>query len=207
MTAGRTIIQRALGQIKLGKPEPLWFDVVARLFPPLDLTKPVSQGINLGEYEDKTKPDPIRTRFRSQKAKGLAMKRDAAIKHGRPPKLIYPEDVVRERFFKEHPAERTRPVSLNENLAGQVDSEFVVQRQVQLKETLKDDELAYQQALKEFYAAREQEEVEQVSSIRQGMQVAGQDPQQMLDEAFEKVNKEKERLAAIKSMREEILSK
>lgn len=204
MTAGRTIIQRALGQIKLGRPEPVWFDVVARLFPPLHLTKPASQGINLGQYDQTTNPPP--THFRAQRAKAQAMKREAAIKHARPPKLTYPEDVVRERFFREHPAEALRPISLSEGVKGQVDSEFVVQRQMELKKQLGgDEEAAYQQALKEFYAEREKEEVEQISTIRQDMQTAGKDPQQMLDEAFDKVNKERERLAAIKEKKREIL--
>lgn len=204
MTSGRTIVQRVLGQIKLGRPEPIWFDVVARMFPPLHLTKPASQGINLGEYEKKTKPSMSPYRVRMDK--GKEMKKEAAIKHGRPPKLQYPEDGIRERFFREHPAEARRPISLSEGLAGQVDSEFVVQRHSELKEQLDSDEAAYQQALKDFYAERERQEVSEVSALRQDMQTAGKDPQQMLDEAFNKVAREQERLAEIEAKKKQVLS-
>jgi hypothetical protein len=114
---GKRIVGRTLGKIKLGLPEPKWYDVVARLLPPFDLTKPPAIGLNLGRLDenDWDKAKQIKGLHKRQSAKSEILVRQAKEKFGRPPKLIYPEDEVRRLFLKEHPRELSRPLNLNEN--------------------------------------------------------------------------------------------
>ncbi|KAK9478824.1 mitochondrial ribosomal protein S25-domain-containing protein [Lipomyces japonicus] len=94
----------------------------------------------------------------------------------KPQSIVYPEDKLRSRFYKDHPWELARPKVLVERDAldftrndwskldqplKRLDGESVVQRTLWLiekKGSSEDD--AYDQACKEFYSLRIKEEVE-----------------------------------------------
>src|ERR1700692_2923985 len=115
--SGKRLVGRALGKIKLGFSEPKWYDVVSRLLTPFDLTKPPAIGLNFGRLDenDWDKAEQIKSLHKRQNAKSAILMKKAKEKFGRPPKLVYPEDEVRRRFYQEHPGELFRPLNLNEN--------------------------------------------------------------------------------------------
>ncbi|KAG5437766.1 hypothetical protein PCANB_000479 [Pneumocystis canis] len=93
-----------------------------------------------------------------------------------PQNIIYPEDRLRKRFFKDHPWELARPRNLIENNSDpehydwshlqqktkSLDGESVIQRQLWLMTHAKPkrtEENAYAEALSEFYYARAQEQI------------------------------------------------
>ncbi|OMH84957.1 37S ribosomal protein S25, mitochondrial [Zancudomyces culisetae] len=107
----------------------------------------------------------------------------------RPPKIVYPEDRLRERFYKDHPFELNQPISLVErNIATKqkyesisdyspfgISGESVIRRQLFLmhgadgSEGLTEDQ-AYTIACSEFYQARAEKELE--------TRIAGQEAKQ-----------------------------
>jgi hypothetical protein len=202
---GKRLVEQALGRIKLGLPEPKWFDVVARLFPPFDLTTPPAIGLNLGRLDenDWDKANKIKGLHRRQRAKSEILMKTVTEKFGRPSKLAYPEDKVRKRFLREHPGELSRPLNLNEQDCFDESPELVVKKynenlcnstdRVKLTQ-----EEAYQRAVKEFYATREGREASQLSVIRQNIQTSGVTVQDMLNESIDKVIKEEQRRDEVK---------
>jgi hypothetical protein len=199
---GKRIVGKTLGKIKLGLAEPKWYDVVARLLPPFDLTKPQAIGLNLGRLDenDWDKANQIKGLHKRQSAKSEILVKQAKEKFGRPQKLIYPEDEVRKRFLREHPKELSRPLNLNENGSK---SEISIDNYIENTEN--DDSLCektqedkYQKAIQEFYSAREREETNQLSAIRQSVQSSNIIVQEMLNESIEKVIQEEQRLEEAK---------
>lgn len=89
----------------------------------------------------------------------------------RPPKIVYDEDLIRHKFYEDHPCELDRPIDLNEyehsaedikwystadeSLGSRLDSEFVIRNTLALEEkkNISRSE-AYRQSLKKFYAIR-----------------------------------------------------
>ncbi|KAG4306387.1 hypothetical protein PORY_000375 [Pneumocystis oryctolagi] len=97
-----------------------------------------------------------------------------------PQNIVYPEDRLRKRFFKDHPWELARPRNLIEyngkdaehydwsqlnQKTKPLDGESVVQRQLWLMTYAKpkrEEKEAYAEALSEFYYARAQEQILQI---------------------------------------------
>ncbi|CAI4217190.1 unnamed protein product [Parascedosporium putredinis] len=94
----------------------------------------------------------------------------------RPQRIVFPEDALRQAFYKDHPWELARPRMILE-LDGKdsrlldwskgvrqpgmaLSGECVVQRQLWLMENGLPKDEAYDKARKEFYALRHEEEVE-----------------------------------------------
>ena len=202
---GKRLVGRALGKIKLGLPEPKWFDVVARLFPPFDLTTPPAIGLNLGQLDESEwdRANKIKGLYKRQKAKSEILVKTASDRFGRPPKLVYPEDKVRKRFLREHPGELSRPLNLNEQNCNVDGIDHVIEKySEQLSNVNGSDKLAqeevYRRAIQEFYAAREREEVSELSALRQSAQTSNITIQEMLDESIDKVVQEEQRLEEVK---------
>ncbi|RKP06953.1 mitochondrial ribosomal protein S25-domain-containing protein [Thamnocephalis sphaerospora] len=100
----------------------------------------------------------------------LKVKRRKAV---RPPAIVYPEDALRRRFYKDHPNELSRPRMLMERdghnrrdwtrlcLDGEVPTgEHVVQYQLYLMSTGLSEQEAYVKATAEFYVVRAREDTE-----------------------------------------------
>lgn len=80
------IVKKALGRVQMGKGKPLWLDTVTKLYPPLTFTLP--------EYVKETR----------------------GVKVPKPPRIIFPEDHYRHRFYRERPIERYKVTSMDERL-------------------------------------------------------------------------------------------
>lgn len=70
----------------MSKAKPVWLDTVARLYPPVTFSLP--------DYVKKTK-------------KGRVPK---------PPKIVFPEDEFRQKFFKTYPLEALRATTIDERV-------------------------------------------------------------------------------------------
>lgn len=86
------LILRATRDMKMGKKRPVWLDTVMNLFPPLQFAPPA--------YIQATKKNKL----------------------PRPPKIVYPEDAFRKKFFKENDSELWKPTVMNGEAAKQLDS-------------------------------------------------------------------------------------
>ena len=84
--ATHPVVRRALGSIKMGKTKPIWLDTVARLYPPITFSPP--------DY----------------------VKRTPAGRVPKPPRIVFPEDVFRRKFFADHPLEALRSSTMDERV-------------------------------------------------------------------------------------------
>ncbi|KAL0263353.1 mitochondrial ribosomal small subunit component [Diplodia seriata] len=151
-------VHRAATQLletKRIKAPPPWYDVVANVPPPQQLVRPVQRAYKAREAGKNRKPSRM----------------------FQPSKLYYPEDSLRQEFFKDHPWELARPRLIIENdgkdgkkwdwskivqPGKKLDGESVVQRQNWLMQHANLDKAeAYDQARKEFYEYRHKEAIEQ----------------------------------------------
>lgn len=128
--------------MKLGRPKPLWYDTV-QANPPLSFTCSSS------------KP----TLQLSKKLKLVTVKPVQ-----KPPKLIYPEDNLRKKFYRDHPFEFDTPITVLEESSSlstsKLDSEWAVQRQLQLMESASISESqAYTQACSEYFTRKAEAQV------------------------------------------------
>lgn len=165
--ATHPVVRRALGSIKMGKAKPIWLDTVARLYPPITFSPP--------EY----------------------VKRTPAGRVPKPPRIVFPEDVFRRKFFADHPLEALRSSTMDERVkldnsqAGRAihpDSysfpshcrfaltvrtlSRIFHRQSELVDTGIPAEDAYQMALSEYRKRRAKMELEERVAQEQLLQSA-----------------------------------
>ncbi|TGZ83325.1 mitochondrial ribosomal protein, partial [Ascodesmis nigricans] len=152
------VLQTATRMLESGyiSQEPVWFRAVAEIPPTTTIVR----------------TPPVLFQNRSHKAKGGRKVRNLF----KPQKIIYPEDELRQQFFKDHPWELARPRVLVENDGRDhdrydwsniqqrnkaLDGESVVQRQMWLMVNKgMSQTAAYDLARKEFYDLRMQEDIE-----------------------------------------------
>lgn len=84
---GKRLIGKTLGKVKLGLAEPKWYDVVARLLPPFDLTISPAIGLNFGRLDenDWDQAEQIKGLHKRQNAKSEILMKNAKEKFGKPP--------------------------------------------------------------------------------------------------------------------------
>ena len=152
------LIKRVDGLVRLGRAKPLWFDTI-QTNPPLSF-----------------KNHPIQ----NKKSNG-----SSRIK---PPKLVYPEDRLRIRFYRDHPFELDTPLSLNPNYPTPIiDPEWTIQRQLQLIENGMKENSAYLQACQEFEQRKSEREVAERLARQEQLQVQRETLKplsQLLDSVF-----------------------
>ncbi|ODV89726.1 hypothetical protein CANCADRAFT_4350 [Tortispora caseinolytica NRRL Y-17796] len=161
------VLQRVSRQLNFGhmKYAPLWLKAVAQN-PPSHQSLLKVPHIKTSPGLSKDVRERLTTSMKKRKVSGKALTA--------PPKLVYPEDALRERFYREHPWELARPRYLAETdgndhrladwsklrqRAFALTGESVVQRTMWLNEKQQmsfDD--AYNQARTEFYRARMEDE-------------------------------------------------
>lgn len=83
------IVRRAFGQMRMGKAPPLWLETLTRLYPPVTFALPA--------YVKATKRGRV----------------------PKPPKIKYPEDEYRRRFFAQHPLEALKETTMDERVIGE----------------------------------------------------------------------------------------
>ena len=153
MSAGRELVKKVSGWMRMGKAKPVWFETVSVNHPPLSFAPAASTQIPYKKLKPRTL-QPVH----------------------KPEKLVYPEDRMRRRFYREHPLELDEPISLAETgkVMNGVDGEFVVQRQLELIEKDRmSEEDAYQKACKEFYQKRGETEIAERLAADQHITVLG----------------------------------
>lgn len=143
------------------KQQPLWLPTVSRIPPSSDLSR---------------KPPPKFTK---------AISRAKKQKIFQPMRIVYAEDKLRDKFYREHPWELARPVLVLENSGDdhksynwsrlqqhgkQLTGESVVQRQMWLmnKESMTEKD-SYLKATSEFYEARTFEAVEKRVAVEEAL--------------------------------------
>ncbi|KAI9591660.1 mitochondrial ribosomal protein S25-domain-containing protein [Syncephalis fuscata] len=158
--------------------EPVWLRAVQRHPPGPSLIR-ASQADTRGAQpfeeaaEESGRGDPAlisRQRLDSALSRQRKTKKYTPV---RPPVIVYPEDALRRRFYKEHPYELSRPRLLLEwdghnrrdwtHLCQEGESptgEHVVQYQLYLMSTGLPEQQAYAEATSEFYAIRAREDTE-----------------------------------------------
>ncbi|PVU93807.1 hypothetical protein BB561_003022 [Smittium simulii] len=99
-----------------------------------------------------------------------------------PPKIEYPEDKLRRRFFEDHPAEAINPIILAENQCTDhtwdsinnsrtgINPESVIRYQWYLINQGLDEEAAYKKATDEYYRAKGRIELEKKISTIEALQ-------------------------------------
>ncbi|KAH7320824.1 37S ribosomal protein S25 [Stachybotrys elegans] len=132
--------------------------------------------------ENSVRPIPLQHRQPSHKAKAISKKMY------QPQRLVYPEDALRTKFFKDHPWELARPRVIletdgrdHENVDWgrglrqpglPLSGECVVQRQLWLMENEKmPKQEAYDKVRKEFYRLRQEEEIEKRVALEEARYV------------------------------------
>ncbi len=114
--------------------------------------------------------------------------------NAKPLKLVYPEDRLRTRFYRDHPFELDSPLSLGREQSASFDleaavisPEWAIQRQLQLMETGMKEGVAYQKACEEFELRKSEIEVAERLARQEQLQVqrANLKPlSQLLDSVF-----------------------
>ena len=112
----------------------------------------------------------------------------------KPPKIVYPEDRLRARFYREHPFELDSPLTLGKeqfpsfNLETAVISpEWAIHRQLQLMESGMKECAAYQKACEEFELRKSEIEVSERLARQEQLQVQRENLKplsQLLDSVF-----------------------
>ncbi|CAI6041625.1 unnamed protein product [Clonostachys chloroleuca] len=143
----------------------------------------------------------------------------------RPQQITYPEDSLRSTFYKDHPWELARPRNIVETdgrdaqrydwsrglrqRGMQLSGESVVQRQLWLMENQQmGREKAYDQARREFYRLRQEEEIERRVALEEAKYVGAYFGKSRLDVGLQLENAEYEKWkvwAAKESERREAL--
>ncbi|RKP34507.1 mitochondrial ribosomal protein S25-domain-containing protein [Dimargaris cristalligena] len=150
--------QQALDMVrgKIRSEIPLWFPVLTKVPPASFFIRPDQKPRSVRHHHLKTKPP-------------------------KPPRIVFPEDQLRRRFFRDHPHELLRPKTMRETNAnapgggnrtdwsqlqdprypGTVTGEHVIQHQHYLmtKRSLTEQE-AYARVLEVFYRIRAREDLE-----------------------------------------------
>ncbi|KAL7271202.1 mitochondrial ribosomal small subunit component [Rhizina undulata] len=180
------------------KDEPAWYRVVAAIPPTTTLVRSLPADFSEQE-EDPTSTSssfqkPNKTR-RGRKPNGLF----------RPQEIVYPEDRLRQRFFRDHPWELARPRILVENDGNDhkgwdwagirqrgkaLDGESVIQRQRYLMthESLPESD-AYDRARKEFYDLRMAEDIERRVALEEALAVGAEFGKSYIDIGVEMEHK------------------
>lgn len=114
--------------------------------------------------------------------------------NAKPPKLVYPEDKLRVRFYRDHPFELDSPLSLGKEQSASFDleaavisPEWAIQRQLQLMETGMKETAAYQKACEEFELRKAEIEVAERLARQEQLQVQRENLKplsQLLDSVF-----------------------
>lgn len=112
----------------------------------------------------------------------------------KPPKLVYPEDKLRTKFYREHPFEVDSPLNLQPTGNSSFDletaiisPEWAIQRQLQLMETGMKEAVAYQKACEEFELRKSEIEVAERLARQEQLQVQRENLKpisQLLDSVF-----------------------
>jgi hypothetical protein len=112
----------------------------------------------------------------------------------KPPKLVYPEDKLRTRFYRDHPFELDSPLSLGKEQSTSFDlesavisPEWAIQRQLQLMEGGMKESQAYQKACEEFEQRKAEIEVAERLARQEQLQVQKENLKplsQLLDSVF-----------------------
>lgn len=112
----------------------------------------------------------------------------------KPPKLVYPEDRLRTRFYREHPFEMDSPLSLGKEQspsfdleAAVISPEWAIHRQLQLIEGGMKERAAYQKACEEFEQRKAEIEVAERLARQEQLQVQRENLKplsQLLDSVF-----------------------
>lgn len=127
------LVRRAVGRMRMGKPQPLWLDTVSRLYPPVTFALP--------PYMKRTRPGRV----------------------PKPPTIAYPEDAYRQRFFETYPLETLRETTMDERTGGERatdNPDVVFRRQTELMAQGVAAEDAYQLSLAEYTRHRKTAEME-----------------------------------------------
>lgn len=144
MSAGKDIVRRATGFMKMGAGKPIWFDSVASRYPPLTFQAPKAIKPAAGR-RPKNSPEPI----------------------WRPPKLVYPEDRFAARTLKEHPVEKLKPATLDEFCGDRSNVQTIVNYQLELIEQGKPAAEAYSLASGRFWEERKEAEIARKVAMEQ----------------------------------------
>ena len=112
----------------------------------------------------------------------------------KPPKLVYPEDRLRTRFYRDHPFELDSPLSLGKDQspsfdleAAVISPEWAIQRQLQLMEGGMKERTAYQKSCEEFEQRKAEIEVAERLARQEQLQVQRENLRplsQLLDSVF-----------------------
>lgn len=112
----------------------------------------------------------------------------------KPPKLVYPEDRLRARFYRDHPFELDSPLSLTAEQstsfdleAAVISPEWAIQRQLQLMEGGMKERAAYHKACEEFEQRKAEIEVAERLARQEQLQVQRENLKplsQLLDSVF-----------------------
>ncbi|KAK1836134.1 37s ribosomal protein rsm25 [Podospora conica] len=155
-------------------------------------------------------PAEVLTRTYAEQHQPINPRQKKPLNLYRPTEMVYPEDQLRQDFYRDHPWELARPMMVLE-LDGQdgrrrdwsrgleqpgmkLSGESVVQRQMWLMNNMKlSKEEAYDQARKEFYLLRQRQEIEQRIAIEEARMVGAyfgksliRVGQELEDKAYEK---------------------
>lgn len=162
------LIKKVGGLMRLGRAKPVWFDTI-QTNPPLSF---------------KSHPATKTKTSNSNSSKSFP----------KPPKLVFPEDKLRARFYRDHPFELDNPLTLGRdqfpsfNLQSAViGPEWAIQRQLQLMENGMKEGLAYQQACQEFELRKSEIEVAERLARQEQLQVQRENLKplsQLLDSVF-----------------------
>lgn len=164
------LLRRVSGLMRLGRPRPLWFDTVSAN-PPLSFVSPVDRQRNREKTEKSGKQTP----------------RTAS--HARPAKIVYPEDKLRRKFYRDHPFELDTPIAINglssdaavEPPSRDNDGEWAIQRQLQLMAQGVTKHDAHQQACAELYARRAETEIAERLAREERLEVQQETLRPMVD--------------------------
>lgn len=130
------LVRRAIGFMKMGRCKPVWFETVAQKYPPLTFKAPKSARAN--GSRPKNSPEPI----------------------WRPPKLNYPEDKYVRKIYDAAPVELFRATNLCETSEDPRNAEqMIIKHQLELMETGRKPDEAFQMASDWFWEGRKQLEI------------------------------------------------
>ncbi|KAJ1919180.1 mitochondrial ribosomal small subunit component [Mycoemilia scoparia] len=173
----KTLVHRYQGLLKnnLRDAAPAWYAALKDAPPPPTLVRESSYfntNVKLAFENTTVKKAEVKTRSSNSR-------RNAKIKAPKPPKIVFPEDLLRRQFYRDHPHELIRARTLVEITGGsginwddnmlnnEVNGERVIQYQLYLMNQGKTRPEAYAIALRKFYERRAQEDLEQLIATQE----------------------------------------
>ncbi|PVU87314.1 hypothetical protein BB559_006106 [Furculomyces boomerangus] len=138
----------------------------------IDGTAEFEKGKKSGIMEDKVRVKP----------RSANRKENLKVNKNVPKKIVYPEDKLRRRFYKDHPFETANPISLIQgeckedrwdSISGSsvgMNGESVIRKQLYLMNKGVPEEEAYQQVIKEYYRVKADQELERKIAAQEAEQ-------------------------------------